>query len=983
MSSQKNVMNDLSIGLSAIKEPAPIRGRDQQVGHVVAAVNAVGRDGRAKVLLLRAGRGDGKSRLLREAAVVAAKCGFQVVDGLSGTYHPPRSRARTASTVAEFAVVRDRSPAANDEEGAEPRSNLDRLRAGLRLGLRRGPLLVAIDDAHLFDASARAQVRQMMAEAATKPVLWILAVDNAECPEPQVGPALKPFASPIDMELMQPLSPLTGEALAEFVVDHLGVAPDADLLALADCVADRPGAVGELLDGLRESDELLIQGQVAGVLRPPPGPADPANLIMAVGGPPFPSPSPVALVTVVSARLQGLTEDTRTALLLAAVLGSPFSPADLSAFLGELPVALLRPLEQACKSRFLTCGEWDFEFRTPHVWRAVLDTISPPMRQLLHRQAAELMLARPGKQSAAALHLVQAVRCADPKVVSIIADAAVQLLLSDPAAAGFLAVRGMDLVDVPHPLHLHFATTGAEAFVRACDFDRSMQIAIAAQTRIADETSTADDDRLLSLRSWHSVARLLAGEVAEAWRVASALPRPRDAASNDAAARLEHVQIIAEHLTDDEAATQHARRVLAAGLSARPVRSGALIVQAFDQWCGGAVEEAVATLRDAATLSTDSRDVALIDPQWWLGLAMIRLGDGDAALAVVDDATARPAGRDAEVVCSALRAAALLAKGELAEAARFAASATSAAHPRMIAPSAFRVAVLAELRRGSVETAQQHLRSFRAAFPRESSRPWWAIQSLLVAHVAAIEHDPHAALASLAEIWAIPRACRELLLADHSAAASCVRWALSAGERRLARVVVDTAHELSAANPTIFVLQVAARHALSLHDGDAESMTQVIDRSPGPWERAEALEDRALLWCDADDRAAAVHDLEAALCEFSDLGGERDAARVRSTLRDLGVRRRHWAHKKRPVTGWESLTESERKVAELAATGLTNREVARQLFVSPHTVGFHLRQIYRKLELRSRIDLIRVHGVTGAIGQHMCVGVNASPVLRT
>ncbi|UCM91646.1 helix-turn-helix transcriptional regulator [Streptomyces marincola] len=60
------------------------------------------------------------------------------------------------------------------------------------------------------------------------------------------------------------------------------------------------------------------------------------------------------------------------------------------------------------------------------------------------------------------------------------------------------------------------------------------------------------------------------------------------------------------------------------------------------------------------------------------------------------------------------------------------------------------------------------------------------------------------------------------------------------------------------------------------------------------------------------------------------------------------------------MSGWDSLTKAERRVAELVAGGLTNRQVASQLFVSPHTVGFHLRQVYRKLGLRSRVDLIRL-----------------------
>jgi transcriptional regulator of acetoin/glycerol metabolism len=58
--------------------------------------------------------------------------------------------------------------------------------------------------------------------------------------------------------------------------------------------------------------------------------------------------------------------------------------------------------------------------------------------------------------------------------------------------------------------------------------------------------------------------------------------------------------------------------------------------------------------------------------------------------------------------------------------------------------------------------------------------------------------------------------------------------------------------------------------------------------------------------------------------------------------------------------GWESLTDTERSVTELVAAGLTNREAAERLFVSRFTVDFHLRSIFRKLDLNSRIDLARL-----------------------
>src|SRR5690606_17270969 len=96
-----------------------------------------------------------------------------------------------------------------------------------------------------------------------------------------------------------------------------------------------------------------------------------------------------------------------------------------------------------------------------------------------------------------------------------------------------------------------------------------------------------------------------------------------------------------------------------------------------------------------------------------------------------------------------------------------------------------------------------------------------------------------------------------------------------------------------------------------------------------------------------------------ALAAYQEIGADRDVARLRRRLRRLGVRRRHWSHTERPVTGWPSLTDTERTVSLLVAQGHTNRQVADQLFVSVHTVAFHLRQVFRKLGIHSRVELTR------------------------
>jgi DNA-binding CsgD family transcriptional regulator len=62
----------------------------------------------------------------------------------------------------------------------------------------------------------------------------------------------------------------------------------------------------------------------------------------------------------------------------------------------------------------------------------------------------------------------------------------------------------------------------------------------------------------------------------------------------------------------------------------------------------------------------------------------------------------------------------------------------------------------------------------------------------------------------------------------------------------------------------------------------------------------------------------------------------------------------------RPSFGWDSLTPSELGLIRLIADGLTNREAAARLYVSPHTIDSHLRQIFRKLGINSRVQLARI-----------------------
>jgi DNA-binding CsgD family transcriptional regulator len=89
-------------------------------------------------------------------------------------------------------------------------------------------------------------------------------------------------------------------------------------------------------------------------------------------------------------------------------------------------------------------------------------------------------------------------------------------------------------------------------------------------------------------------------------------------------------------------------------------------------------------------------------------------------------------------------------------------------------------------------------------------------------------------------------------------------------------------------------------------------------------------------------------DFDAAWAEGSQLSIEEAIAYMR---RGRGER-------KRPASGWESLTPTERDVVALTADGLSNKDIADRLFVSPRTVQTHLTHVYAKLGLTSRIQLV-------------------------
>ncbi len=132
--------------------------------------------------------------------------------------------------------------------------------------------------------------------------------------------------------------------------------------------------------------------------------------------------------------------------------------------------------------------------------------------------------------------------------------------------------------------------------------------------------------------------------------------------------------------------------------------------------------------------------------------------------------------------------------------------------------------------------------------------------------------------------------------------------------------------------------------ALALHDG-----------LPMPFERARTLLCLGERLRRARQRADARGPLKEALETFERLGARGWAERTRTELRATGEQQT-----RRAETAAEQLTPHELQIAVLVAQGMTNREAAAALFLSPKTIEYHLGQIYRKLDVRGRAQLARL-----------------------
>lgn len=201
---------------------------------------------------------------------------------------------------------------------------------------------------------------------------------------------------------------------------------------------------------------------------------------------------------------------------------------------------------------------------------------------------------------------------------------------------------------------------------------------------------------------------------------------------------------------------------------------------------------------------------------------------------------------------------------------------------------------------------------------------------------------------AIGEPWAF---CAEqdlgeaLVLTGDLAGARAVQERLEATSRRLGRRPALG----GALRVRGLIASAQGRHADAL--GDLDESVATLDGLGHPLESARSLLARGIVQRRAKRRAEARASFQAARAIFAQIGAVLWADRASSEERRLGGRR---------ATSRDELTATERRIAELAADGRSNREIAAELYVTERTVEANLTRVYRKLGLRSRTQLARL-----------------------
>jgi ATP/maltotriose-dependent transcriptional regulator MalT len=886
---------------------------------------------RPSVLVVEGEAGIGKTTLWLDALEQAHQRGFRVLSARAGQAESGLTYAMVADLLeAVDTTVLDTLPhlqrVAIDRvllqgDGTGPATD-ERVVASAFLTLldtlsATAPVIVAIDDTQWLDSSSQAVVA--FAARRLKGRIGVLVTERTEADGRPGAEWLR--LSRLDGVERLRIGPLSLGGLRKVITARLGRALSRPaIVRISELSGGNPFYALELaraLDGQGSIPDAALPGSLADLVR---------------------------------SRLDQFGEDTQTVLLAAASVATP--TVDVLAEVTHQPVEhVVELLEAPENNGIVQISGNRVRFAHPLLARGVYSVVGPARRRQMHRTLAEIV----EHPELRARHLALAASSADPSTLLALDTAADSARgRGAPAAAAELLDLAINLGgDTPERLitcaEHHFRageSERAEALLKPVVDDlpagplRAAALNLLAAIRIYDDSlleaielldralddGEGDHVRMVRTLLLSSFAHLYSGKVDDSVRQAElALERARGLALPELTSQVLAMSVLAKCMRGDgvdEASLQRAVELEDADADL-PIQFRASAVRVITQAWTGQLEEARRGTVDLRQLCLDrgaESDMMAVAAN--STLIEIWRGDFAAAALVADEAIERAEHIDTQHV----RGVALTSR------------ATVLAHTGRAddARADARAALDISMECG---TPQLGLRALTLlGFVEVSLANYAEAVAVLQPLIDAFELLPGTEIRNLDYA---PDAIEAMIGIGQITESEPMIEKLEANGRRLDR-------------PWLLATGARCRAMWWSAKGDVDRAMQTVttalaehDRIPMPFERARTLLLLGQLQRRQRLKQAAANTFAEAHAEFERMGAPLWAARVRDEL----------DRTKATTPQNSTLTPTEKRIADLATSGLTNREVAATLFVSLKTVEANLTQIYRKLGIRSRAQL--------------------------
>ena len=802
----------------------------------------------------------------------------------------------------------------------------------------RGPLVLMVDDAHWADPPSLRALAYLARRAPGAPILVLVA---ARTGEPAADPAALRAIGESATVALRP-SPLSAAAASTLAGDRLdGEISDAFAEACHATTGGNPFLVHELLAALAADG---AAGDDAGAAR-------------------VRDLSPAAVKRAALARLVRLGDGPSALARAVAVLGTQSALRE-AASLADMTEDEAGRAADALAGADILRRERPLDFVHPLVRRCVSAAMPPSRRATLHGRAARLLAER-GHEGAPA-HLLATDAAGDPWVVA-------QL---EGAAAGATRQGAPDAA-------IRFLERALAEPPAAEDRGRILGALGAAEARVPSRRGAAADHLREAARAagnpferlLHNVERgqalLLGGRVEEAVDV---LVEELHALDDDMA---EIGHVLQGALLVASYASPRARRVVAElpwrfrGTVNRPAATPGnrvwLAVQAFERAFGGS------SAQEACALATRALDEGRLlaeqtadSPVFYLAANTLVYADAlDDAVAVFDAAVADAQRRGSLRgfgMASCWRAGAHAWRGAIPAAiadARATLAAVADADLALGVPQAASFLTLALDEAGELDAAEEAVATGTAVGDSAGDQVGLDLLRHAAGRLALARGKPEQAL----ELF---EACGRRL-GEWGIVTPMLPWrsdaarALSGlGRLEEGRALAEEELALVREWGALRHRGIALRGAAAVSDDPVPLLreaAEALSESPARLEHAHALVELGAALRRSGDRAAARDPLREGLSIARACGAHALTARAYDELSASGV------HQRKILRGGvDALTPSERRIAELAAGGMSNRDIAASLFVTVRTVEAHLGHAYSKLGISGRA------GLAGALG---------------